>query len=68
MAKKTTDHMRKPETARAPRGARSGRVPRGCVRLTINMRKDLHKKLKHAAVDQETTIRELVERWVYKYL
>lgn len=46
----------------------SGQVPEGDVRLTANVRKDLHKKLKHAAVDQETTIGDILETLIDKHL
>lgn len=42
----------------------SGAVPEGDVRLVANIRSDLHKKLKHRAVDEETTVGELIERWI----
>jgi len=49
-------------------GSKSGMVPIGDVRLTANIRQDLHKKLKHAAVDQETTVGELLEALIDKHL
>lgn len=39
----------------------SGKVPEGDVRLTANVRQDLHLKLKIAAAEQRTTIGELIE-------
>lgn len=45
-------------------GNKSGRVPLNDVRLTVNMRQDLHLKLKIKAAEERTTIGELVERWV----
>jgi len=39
-------------------------VPKGDVRLTTNMRKDLHRRLKIEAAKQGTTIGELVEQLV----
>ncbi len=47
---------------------KSGQVPEGDVRLVANIRKDLHKRLKHAAVDKEATIGELLEGLIDKYL
>jgi len=47
---------------------RSGLVPAGDVRLTANIRVDLHKKLKHAAVDRGTTVGELIEELIDKHL
>ncbi len=39
----------------------SGKVPSGDVRLTLNVRKELHRNLKMAGVMTETTMGELVE-------
>jgi hypothetical protein len=50
------------------KGSRSGLVPEGDVRLTANIRADLHRKLKHAAVDRGTTVGELLEELVEKHL
>jgi len=46
----------------------SGQVPEGDVRLTANIREDLHLKLKIAAARQRTTIGELIEMLVAKHL
>ena len=46
----------------------SGLVPEGDVRLTANIREDLHLKLKIAAARQRTTIGELIEQMVEKYI
>jgi hypothetical protein len=46
----------------------SGLVPEGDVRLTANIREDLHLRLKIAAATQRTTIGELIEQLVEKYL
>lgn len=46
----------------------SGLVPAGDVRLTANIREDLHLKLKIAAVHRRTTIGELIEELVDRYL
>lgn len=46
----------------------SGLVPQGDVRLTANIREDLHLKLKIAAAHQRTTIGELIEKLVEKHL
>lgn len=53
-----------------PRGGRglSGLVPEGDVRLTANMREDIHLKLKIAAARQRTTIGEILEELVEKYI
>lgn len=46
----------------------SGQVPEGDVRLTANIREDLHLKLKIAAAQKRTTIGELIEMLVAKHL
>lgn len=46
----------------------SGQVPDGDVRLTANIREDLHLKLKIAAAHRRTTIGELIEMLVAKHL
>lgn len=46
----------------------SGQVPEGDVRLTANIREDLHLKLKIAAAHKRTTIGELIEMLVAKHL
>lgn len=51
-------------------GAKSapGPVPEGDVRLTANIREDLHLKLKIVAATRRTTIGELIEELVEQYL
>ena len=46
----------------------SGQVPEGDVRLTANIREDLHLKLKIMAARRRTTIGELLEELVDKYI
>lgn len=46
----------------------SGLVPEGDVRLTANIRGDLHLRLKIEAAKQRTTIGELVEELVDKHI
>lgn len=46
----------------------SGLVPSGDIRLTANIRKDLHLKLKIYAAEQRTTIGEVLERLLARYL
>ena len=46
----------------------SGQVPEGDVRLTANIRKDLHKKLRHTAIDRETTVGDILEELITKHL
>lgn len=52
------------EPSEKPSGPRSGLVPAGDVRLTANIRGDLHLKLKIRAAQERTTVGELIERWV----
>ena len=47
-----------------PDAPSSGLVPAGDVRLTANIRGDLHLKLKIRAAQVRTTIGELIEGWV----
>jgi hypothetical protein len=60
-----TGAVRKPAEHRrlAGRGL-SGQVPEGDVRLTANIRADLHLKLKIRAAEQRTTVGELIEQWI----
>lgn len=55
---------------RVPERSRSlsGQVPEGDVRLTANIREDLHLKLKIAAARRRTTIGELIEELVEHFL
>jgi hypothetical protein len=48
----------------APVGQKSGLVPTGDVRLTANIRGDLHIKLKVRAAQERTTVGELIEQWI----
>ena len=48
----------------APVGQKSGLVPEGDVRLTANIRGDLHLKLKIRAAQERTTVGELIEQWI----
>jgi hypothetical protein len=43
---------------------KSGLVPEGDVRLTANIRQDLHLKLKIRAATERTTVGELIEEWI----
>ncbi len=47
---------------------KSGLVPEGDVRLTANIRGDLHLKLKIEAAQRRTTIGELIEELVEMHL
>ena len=44
--------------------AGSGQIPEGDVRLTANIRAELHLALKIRAARERTTIGELIEAWV----
>lgn len=46
------------------KGRKSGLLPAGDVRLTANIREDLHLKLKLMAARERTTIGELIEKWI----
>jgi hypothetical protein len=46
----------------------SGLVPEGDVRLTANIRQDLHLKLKIAAAHRRTTIGEMIEELIENYV
>lgn len=46
----------------------AGLVPAGDVRLTINIRQDLHLRLKIAAAHERTTIGEIIEELVEQYV
>lgn len=50
--------------SRKDKASGSSAVPEGDVRLTANIRQDLHLRLKIAAARQRTTIGELIEQWV----
>ena len=43
-------------------------APEGDKRLTINIRDDLHKKLKISAIEQGSTAGEIIEKLIEKYL
>ena len=71
MAKKKTLSIKKPTletTKKFAKGNKSGLVPDGDTRLVCNVRSDWHIKLKHVAVDERTTIGQIVERLIDKHL
>jgi hypothetical protein len=45
-------------------GSKAGKVPQNDVRLTANIRADLHLKLKIEAANKRTTIGELLEKLI----
>jgi len=47
---------------------KTGNVPEGDRRLAVNLDKKLHKKLKLAAVQRETTLGEIIEQLTKKHL
>lgn len=53
--------------ATAPKGEKSGLIPEGDVRLTANVRADLHMALKMRAVQERTTVGELIEAWIQSW-
>lgn len=48
----------------APKGQKAGLIPPGDVRVTANIRADLHMKLRMRAVQERTTVGELIEQWI----
>jgi hypothetical protein len=58
----------KPLPATKTAKAAPGPVPEGDVRLTANIREELHLKLKIVAATRRTTIGELIEELVEQYL
>jgi len=64
-ARATGDPLEVAGARRLPVAAsKSGLVPEGDVRLTANIRGDLHMKLKVRAVLERTTEGELIEQWI----
>lgn len=47
--------------------SRIGRAPEGSVRLTVNIRKAAHRKLKIRAAQKDTTIGALIEAWIAEW-
>ena len=47
---------------------RSFFAPQGYRRLTLNLREDLHKKLRFAAVERDCTATDIIERLLIKEL
>jgi len=58
--------IRKPELALD--FAKKTRAPKGYVRLTVNIKRPLHKRLKIAAAKQETTAGKLIEAFIKEHL
>ncbi len=66
--KEAASGRRKPVPSKAPQKGVSGLVPEGDVRLTANIRQDLHLKLKIASAYRRTTIGEILEELIEKYV
>ncbi|RLD05572.1 MAG: hypothetical protein DRI65_08495 [Chloroflexota bacterium] len=67
---KTTKTTKLPKT-KAQKARAKKRVfhaPEGDKRLTINIKEDLHKKLKIAAINNDMTAGELIEALIEKHL
>ena len=60
-----TEKVSKPKDIKS---SRSGLVPESDVRLTANIRADLHQKLKIEAVMRRTTMGELIEELIEQNL
>ncbi len=67
-AKKRVSTVSKPEVSSAhvrdfvANGRQAG-VPEGKVRLSVNIRADLHRKLKDLAYEHDTDIGKMIEGW-----
>jgi len=66
--KANADSQQPSKTHYKPIKGASGLVPEGDMRLTANIREDLHLKLKLAAAHRRTTIGNLIEELVEKHL
>jgi len=66
-AKKENQGEAKGKAANASKAV-SGLVPDGDVRLTSNIRQDLHLKLKIEAAKRRTTIGEIIEELIESHL
>lgn len=76
-AKPAATQQKQPAAKQGAKGAKrvnaapaklSGLVPEGDVRLTANIRQDLHLKLKIAAAHKRTTIGEIIEDLIHRYV
>lgn len=65
-----TKSLMKPSLATVTTFAKGGNVraighaPAGDVRLTINIKQELHRKLKIKAIEENTTVGRMVEAWI----
>lgn len=70
-----TKSLTKPSLAAVTTFAEGGNVltirgrhaPAGDVRLTINIKQELHRKLKIKAIEENTTVGRMVEAWVQSW-
>ena len=70
-----TKSLTKPSLAAVTTFAEGGHVltirgrhaPAGDVRLTINIKQELHRKLKIKAIEENTTVGRMVEAWVQSW-
>jgi hypothetical protein len=68
-AKPSLKKSKPPVAVAAPEPKKvSGLVPQGDVRLTANIRQDLHLKLKIASAHRRTTIGEIIEELIGAHL
>ena len=58
----TEKKKRTPATPDKPK--RVFKAPPGDTRLTLNIDRELHKRLKIAAIKRDTTIGDLIEKWI----
>lgn len=64
-ASKGVDEVKAKKTPQKAANQAGGRKPpEGDIRLTCNISKERHKKLKKAAIDLDLTVGELIEHWV----
>jgi len=68
-SKPNRNQAKRPAASSAPEVRKvSGLVPEGDVRLTANIRQDLHLKLKIASAHRRTTIGEIIEELIDAHL
>jgi len=66
--KKTAARTKSRTTQKAQAVSKSGQVPAGDVRLTANIRGDLHLRLKIEAAQRRTTIGDLIEELIEAHI
>ena len=64
----TAEHVQRRQGKQEPGGTRSGLVPQGSTRFTMNMREEVHIRLKIAAAKERRTMGELVEELVERHI